>query len=66
MLNLRKKWNLNLSYISKIPFFNFKRNLKRETSDHGTLLHKVYELLLITLQLIFFVSTKIPKISLSL
>ena len=47
MLNLNKKWNLNLSYISKIQF---KRNLKLETFDHGILLYKVHEVLLIMLQ----------------
>ena len=49
MLNLNKKWNLNLSYTSKIHFLkNFKLNLKLETFDHGTFLYKVHELLLIT------------------
>ena len=38
------------SYISKMHFFNFKRDLKLETFDHGTFLYKVHELLLITLQ----------------
>ena len=38
-----------LLYI-KNSFFNFKRNLKLETFDHGTFLYKVHELLLIILQ----------------
>ena len=37
------------SYISKIHFFNLKRNLKLENFDHGTFLYKVHESLL-TLQ----------------
>ena len=48
MLNLNKKWNLNLCYTSKIHFFKkFKHNLKLETFDHITFLYKVHELLLI-------------------
>ena len=38
-----------LSYISKIHFFNFKRNFKLETFDRRTFLYKVHELLLIAL-----------------
>ena len=46
-VELEQKWNLSLSYTSKIHFFKFKRNLKHETFDHGTFLYKAHELLLI-------------------
>ena len=51
MLNLNKKNGTWTSFLYiKSSFFNFKRNLKLETFDHGTFFYKVHELLLITLQ----------------